>query len=44
MIVLIALEEELAQGRRKGSYIKMDHTFLDNEDFKTAVQIEWDQA
>lgn len=42
--VIVVLEEEPSQGRRKGSYTKMDHTFLDNKDFKTSIQMEWDQA
>lgn len=25
-------------------YAKMDHTFLDSEDFRASIQIEWDQA
>lgn len=40
----IILKEELDLGRRKGTYAKMDHTFLECEDFQASIQIEWDEA
>lgn len=42
--VIVVLVEEPAQGRRKGTYTKMDHTSLDDLDFQACIQIEWDQS
>lgn len=44
MTITLVLEEEPVQGRRKGTYLKMDHSFLEDEDFRSKVQIEWDQC
>lgn len=35
---MVFLVEELVQGKRKGTYTKMDHTLLDDEDFLAIVQ------
>lgn len=44
MTLLIALEAVSQRGRRKGTYLKLDHRFLEDEDFLTRIQIEWDQS
>lgn len=44
MTATIVLEEEAVPEKRKGSYTKMDYTYLDDADFLSRVQIEWDQV
>lgn len=44
VMVMLALEAKPTVGRCKGTYAKLDHTYLDNEDFQGCVQIKWDQA
>lgn len=41
---VIELQEPQRSNRRTWSYLKIDHDYMDCEDFRAHIQISWDQA